>query len=64
MSVLQLVKSRVGNDRYAERGMNTFNEPPKTKNIQTTKIVYNVRNHIMTETKFHEVGSVMNDEDD
>ncbi|XP_067677855.1 dynein axonemal intermediate chain 4-like isoform X2 [Haliotis asinina] len=37
----ELVKSRVGNDRYAERGMNTFNEPPKTKNIQTTKIVYN-----------------------
>ncbi|XP_071117198.1 dynein axonemal intermediate chain 4-like [Haliotis cracherodii] len=37
----ELVKSRVGNDRYAERGMNTFNEPPKSKNIQTTKILYN-----------------------
>ncbi|KAK2155931.1 hypothetical protein LSH36_226g00003 [Paralvinella palmiformis] len=37
----ELVKSRLGNDRYMERGMNTFNEPPKYKNIQTSKISYN-----------------------
>lgn len=37
----ELVKSRLGNDRYMERGINTFNEPPKYKNIQTTKICYN-----------------------
>lgn len=36
----ELVKSRVGNDRYMERGMNTFNQPPKAKSIQTTKIVH------------------------
>ncbi|XP_041356951.1 dynein intermediate chain 4, axonemal-like isoform X2 [Gigantopelta aegis] len=33
-----LVKSRLGNDLYAERGMNTFNEPRKLKNVQTSKI--------------------------
>ncbi|XP_050403296.1 dynein axonemal intermediate chain 4 isoform X1 [Patella vulgata] len=38
---LELTKSRAGNDRYAERGMNTFNEPPKLKQIQTTKIQSN-----------------------
>ncbi|XP_060071866.1 dynein axonemal intermediate chain 4-like [Ylistrum balloti] len=37
----ELIKSRVGNDRYMERGMNTFNEPPKFKTIQTNKISYN-----------------------
>ncbi|XP_062586198.1 dynein axonemal intermediate chain 4-like isoform X3 [Saccostrea cucullata] len=35
---LELKKTRVGNDRYAERGMNTFNEPAKYKTVQTTKI--------------------------
>ena len=39
---LQLVKSMPGNDRYVERGMNTFNELPKVKNIQTNKISYSV----------------------
>lgn len=36
----ELVKSRVGNDRYMERGMNTFNDLPKYKVVQTTKIVH------------------------
>ncbi|XP_064626087.1 dynein axonemal intermediate chain 4-like isoform X1 [Lineus longissimus] len=36
-----LVKSRIGNDLYAERGMNTFNDAPKVKHVQTTKINYN-----------------------
>ena len=40
--VFQLCKSRAGNDLYAERGMNTFNEAPKLKAIQTTKIGYAV----------------------
>ena len=40
---LQLVKSRIGNDLYAERGMNTFNEPRKLKNVQTSKITHTVR---------------------
>lgn len=34
----ELQKSRVGNDRYVGRGMNTFNFPLKTKYVQTTKI--------------------------
>ena len=42
LSTLQLNKTRVGNDRYAERWMNTFNEPPKLKSVQTTRITYNV----------------------
>lgn len=48
----QLVKSRVGNDRYAERGMNTFNEPPKLKSIQTIKITHTVRSSIATNRYF------------
>ncbi|XP_076441248.1 dynein axonemal intermediate chain 4-like [Babylonia areolata] len=36
----ELCKSRAGNDLYADRGMNTFNEPPKLKAIQTNKIGY------------------------
>ncbi|KAL3868793.1 hypothetical protein ACJMK2_041553 [Sinanodonta woodiana] len=38
---MEIVKNKAGNDRYAERGMNTFNEPPKFKLVQTTKIGYN-----------------------
>ncbi|XP_048760663.1 dynein axonemal intermediate chain 4-like isoform X4 [Ostrea edulis] len=34
----ELQKNRVGNDRYMERGMNTFNEPAKYKTVQTSKI--------------------------
>ncbi|BFY99711.1 hypothetical protein BsWGS_02751 [Bradybaena similaris] len=34
----ELQKSRVGNDLYTERGMNTFNEPLKLKSVQTQKI--------------------------
>jgi hypothetical protein len=41
-----LCKSRIGNDLYAERGMNTFNEPLKLKAIQTTKIGYAVSGNL------------------
>ncbi|CAL1536674.1 unnamed protein product [Lymnaea stagnalis] len=34
----ELLKSRVGNDLYVERGMITFNEPHKLKSVQTAKI--------------------------
>ncbi|RUS86621.1 hypothetical protein EGW08_005637 [Elysia chlorotica] len=34
----ELVKNRPGNDLYAERGMNTFNEPYKLKSVVTNKI--------------------------
>ncbi|XP_033637142.1 WD repeat-containing protein 78-like [Asterias rubens] len=36
----ELCKSRDGNDRYAERGMQTFNEQPKNKEVQSTKITH------------------------
>lgn len=36
----ELCKSRAGNDLYAERGMNTFNQALKFKAIQTTKITF------------------------
>ncbi|XP_052239028.1 dynein axonemal intermediate chain 4-like isoform X2 [Dreissena polymorpha] len=36
----ELVKNKQGNDSYAERGMNTFNEPQKCKLVQTSKIGY------------------------
>ncbi|GFN91325.1 WD repeat-containing protein 78 [Plakobranchus ocellatus] len=37
----ELVKNRPGNDLYAERGMNTFNEPHKLKSVVTNKIEIN-----------------------
>ena len=36
----QLTKNRVGNDRYTERSMNTFNDLMKNKMTQTTKITH------------------------
>lgn len=36
----QLKKNKVGNDQYMDRGMNTFNEPPKVKVVQTTKVTH------------------------
>ncbi|XP_041475347.1 dynein intermediate chain 4, axonemal-like [Lytechinus variegatus] len=36
----ELCKSRDGNDRYAERGMQTFNDLPKNKDIQTSRVNY------------------------
>ena len=51
----QLIKTRVGNDRYVERGMNTFNNPPKLKGIQTTRIGFCVSRptaHIRHEDSF------------
>ena len=38
----QLVKDHIGNDRYVERSMNTFNNAPKLKYVQTNKISHNV----------------------
>lgn len=38
--IVQLTKSRAGNDRYAERSMNTFNDALKNKTTQTTKITH------------------------
>ncbi|XP_064607493.1 dynein axonemal intermediate chain 4-like [Liolophura sinensis] len=37
---IELSKSRAGNDRYVEKGMNTFNEPYKFKTIQTQRVTY------------------------
>ncbi|XP_077981202.1 dynein axonemal intermediate chain 4-like [Glandiceps talaboti] len=37
----ELVKSRAGNDRFAEREMQTFNEAPKQKEVQTVRITHN-----------------------
>ena len=39
---MQLCKSRPGNDRYTERGMQTFNEAPKSKHVQTEQVVKRV----------------------
>lgn len=36
--LFQLCKARDGNDRYADRGMQTFNDAPKNKVVQTTKV--------------------------
>lgn len=41
--LLQLCKGRDGNDLYVERGMNTFNDAPKLKYVQTAKIGASVR---------------------
>ncbi|XP_078576118.1 dynein axonemal intermediate chain 4-like isoform X1 [Branchiostoma floridae x Branchiostoma japonicum] len=34
----ELCKNRVGNDRYMERGMQTFNDAPKNKEVQADKV--------------------------
>ena len=39
---LQLLKNRVGNDSYVERGMQTFNNGKKSKEIQSTKVELHV----------------------
>ena len=40
---LELCKAKVGNDSFADRGINTFNDLPKIKNTQTDRITINVR---------------------
>ena len=35
LSALQLLKNRAGNDMYVERGMQTYNNAPKQKEVQT-----------------------------
>ncbi|XP_071380153.1 dynein axonemal intermediate chain 4, partial [Centroberyx affinis] len=35
----ELCKNRVGNDKYMERSMQTFNEAPKNKHVQSDRIV-------------------------
>lgn len=42
----ELLKNRVGNDSYVERGMQTFNNGKKSKEIQSTKV------------ELHEVGCI------
>lgn len=39
---LQLLKNRLGNDSYVERGMQTFNNGKKSKEIQSTKVELHV----------------------
>ncbi|XP_031569153.1 WD repeat-containing protein 78-like isoform X2 [Actinia tenebrosa] len=34
----ELLKNRAGNDMYVERGMQTFNDAPKSKEVQTSKV--------------------------
>ena len=36
--LFQLVKSKAGNDKYVEKGMNTFGNPHIAKVVQTDKI--------------------------
>lgn len=44
---MQLLKNRVGNDSYVERGMQTFNNGQKSKEIQSSKVELHVRNFLM-----------------
>ena len=53
---LQMLKNRAGNDMYVHRGMQTYNNAPKHKELQTnavgtkvTEIVFNM--HILCETE-------------
>jgi len=34
------VKGQSMNDGFSERGVNTFNDPPKNKNMQTDRILH------------------------
>lgn len=39
---LKLLKNRVGNDSYVERGMQTFNNGQKSKEVQSSKVELHV----------------------
>ena len=39
---MKLLKTRAGNDSFVERSMQTFNDEPKNKEIQTTAVNQNV----------------------
>lgn len=52
---LKLCKNKVGNDSYAERGVNTFNDLPKAKCTQTEKLLINVRNKFKFELFFNQL---------
>ena len=41
---IKLCKSKSGNDSYADRCINTFNDLPKIKSTQTEKLVINEKN--------------------
>ncbi|CAH8493838.1 unnamed protein product [Dicrocoelium dendriticum] len=43
-----LVTGRLGNDRYMERGMNTFNCPVIAKSVQTSRIAMHERSTMVT----------------
>jgi len=34
------VKGQAANEGFTERGINTFNDPPKNKNMQTDRILH------------------------
>ena len=37
-NLIQLLKNKAGNDMYVERGMQTYNNAPKQKEVQTSFI--------------------------
>ena len=39
---MQLIKLKQGNDSYVDRGMQTFNDDPKNKEVQAMKVEQNV----------------------
>ncbi|CAF0853290.1 unnamed protein product [Brachionus calyciflorus] len=45
---LELCKSKSGNDSYADRGINTFNDLPKIKSTQTEKLVISEKGVLCT----------------
>ena len=45
----QLCKSRPGNDRYSDRGMQTINDAPKPKLIQTEQVIKTVSHTLSIE---------------
>ena len=42
---MKALKTRPGNDGFVERGMQTFNNEPKHKELQTAPVVQNVCIH-------------------
>ena len=43
----QALRTRPGNDGFVERGMQTFNNEPKNKEIQTVPVTQNVINRFL-----------------
>ena len=54
-----MVKSRAGNDGFTERGINTFNDLPKDKNVETDRITHQDASTFASIWELHDTFSIL-----